>query len=42
MVAEIRQFLATGTIEEAEQLRHDEKFRTMSLFNKVHGKGSQP
>jgi hypothetical protein len=41
MVSEIRQFLATGTIEEADQLRYEEKFRTMSLFNKVFGKSVQ-
>lgn len=38
MAEKIRVFLDTGTIEEAELLRSDEKFRTLSLFNKVFGK----
>lgn len=39
MVEKIKVFLDTGTIEEADQLRYDEQFRTMSLFNKVFGVG---
>ncbi|CAO3652141.1 unnamed protein product [Mucor fragilis] len=35
----IKVFLHTGTIEEADQLRFDEEFRTISLFNKVFGVG---
>ncbi|GAN06532.1 DNA polymerase beta [Mucor ambiguus] len=36
----IKVFLHTGTIEEADQLRYDEEFRTISLFNKVFGVGA--
>ncbi|KAI8090613.1 hypothetical protein BDF21DRAFT_411667 [Thamnidium elegans] len=39
MAEKIRVFLNTGTIEEAELLRSDEKFRTLSLFNRVFGAG---
>ncbi|KAI8984212.1 DNA polymerase beta-like protein [Mycotypha africana] len=39
MAEKIRVFLQTGTIDEAEELRTDEHFRTMSLFNKVWGVG---
>lgn len=39
MAEKIRVFLHTGTIEEADRLRYDEQFRTMSLFNKVFGVG---
>ncbi|KAG1458045.1 hypothetical protein G6F46_006885 [Rhizopus delemar] len=35
----IQQFLETGTIEEAEGLRHSEEFRTRRLFSKVYGVG---
>jgi hypothetical protein len=38
MKENIRQFLLTGTIEEAEKLRFNEEFRTMKLFNSVFGK----
>jgi hypothetical protein len=39
MVDKVRELLATGTIQEADRLRYDEKFRTMDLFSKVYGKG---
>ncbi|KAI9256416.1 hypothetical protein EDC94DRAFT_586867 [Helicostylum pulchrum] len=39
MAEKIRVFLNTGTIEEAELLRSDEKFRALSLFKKVFGVG---
>lgn len=39
MAEKIKAFLHTGTIEEANQLRFDEEFRTISLFNKVFGVG---
>lgn len=38
MKENIRQFLLTGTIEEAEELRYNEEFRTMKLFSNVFGK----
>jgi hypothetical protein len=37
MSEKIRVFLKTGTIEEAELLRSDEQFRTISLFNQAFG-----
>ncbi|CAO3629478.1 unnamed protein product [Mucor hiemalis] len=40
MSDKIEAFLKTGTIEEAEALRSDEKFRTLSLFNQVFGVGA--
>ncbi|KAG2203638.1 hypothetical protein INT47_011732 [Mucor saturninus] len=40
MSEKIRMFLSTGTIEEAELLRSDERFRTISLFNQVFGVGA--
>ncbi|KAL0135020.1 hypothetical protein V8B55DRAFT_1556564 [Mucor lusitanicus] len=39
IIEKIKMFLHTGTIEEADQLRYDEEFRTISLFNKVFGVG---
>ncbi|KAL7312998.1 hypothetical protein PS15m_008700 [Mucor circinelloides] len=39
MAEKIKVFLQTGTIEEADRLRYDEEFRTISLFNKVFGVG---
>lgn len=38
MAEKIRDYLRTGTIEEAEQLRSNEKFRVLSLFSSVFGK----
>lgn len=38
MAEKIRMFLNTGIIEEAERLRSDEHFRTVSLFSQVFGK----
>ncbi|RCH99146.1 hypothetical protein CU097_013290 [Rhizopus azygosporus] len=40
MKENIRQFLLTGTIEEAEELRYNEEFRTMKLFSNVFGVGA--
>lgn len=40
MAEKIKTYLKTGTIEEAEALRTDEKFRTLSLFNQVFGVGA--
>lgn len=40
MAGRIKDFLQTGTIDEAEVLRTDERFRTMDHFNKVFGKSS--
>jgi hypothetical protein len=37
MADKIQSFLKIGTIEEAESLRSDEQFRTLSLFNQVFG-----
>jgi hypothetical protein len=37
MAEKIKVYLRTGTIEEAELLRSDEQFRTLSLFNQVFG-----
>ncbi|KAI8638992.1 DNA polymerase beta-like protein, partial [Parasitella parasitica] len=39
MTEKIKVFLQTGTIEEADKLRYDEQFRTLSLFSKVFGVG---